>query len=222
MVGYIRLSAYNDRYMPALVNGNTFFDMEPRDDDEFVNISITPKEQKQGGQSSVTPKMEKNQQGGGDSNSSNMTDIAVAGNSSSSSNGQKQQHHYYMSPTFKNTGMKSVTFRFPPQGGELMTLPPYGEVHLNARESGTTKPNDWTVEFSEVGGDKKYNLTLAWSLKPTSVDVSVGNGKATAATSESSSGHEAGEQASQGFVPQTKQGTSGAGDSETQGPMSKL
>ena len=59
-------------------------------------------------------------------------------------------------------------------------------------------------------------------MKPTSVDVSVGNGKATAATSESSSGHEAGEQASQGFVPQTKQGTSGAGDSETQGPMSKL
>lgn len=208
MVSFIRLSAYNDRYMPALVNGNLYFDMEPRDDDEFVNISITPKERDN--QSFVTPKEQQNQRGG-DSNLSNITNMA------STNSSQEQQQHFYMSPSFKNMGMKTVTFRFPPKDGKLITLPPYGEVYLNARESSLSKPNDWIVEFSE--GDKKYNLTLAWKLKPTGTDVSVGNGKATVSTTETD-GHEAGEQASQGFVPQTQ--GAGGNSSEKQGPMSKL
>lgn len=212
MKGYIRLTAFNDRYIPARVNGNLFFDMEPRDDDAFVNISITPKEL--GGQSLVTPKVTQNQQGGGDSNSNNMNAT------SNEQQQQQQQHIYYMSPSFKNTGMKTVTFRLPPQGGKLTTLPPYSQSHMNIHKSGTTKPDDWVVEFSEGNGEKKYNLTLGWTLKPTNVDVSVGNGKVTVATTEASGHHEAGDQASQGFVPQS-QGASG-GDSEKQGAMSKL
>uniref|UniRef100_A0A7M5VBW7 Uncharacterized protein n=1 Tax=Clytia hemisphaerica TaxID=252671 RepID=A0A7M5VBW7_9CNID len=46
MLGFIRLQAFTDQYMPALVNGNLFFDLEPRDDEEFININITPKELK--------------------------------------------------------------------------------------------------------------------------------------------------------------------------------
>ena len=47
MLGFIRLQAFTDQYMPALVNGNLFFDLEPRDDEEFININITLKNEQQ-------------------------------------------------------------------------------------------------------------------------------------------------------------------------------
>ena len=177
--------------MPALVNGNLFFDMEPRDDDQFINISITSKDQSTSGSDPYGQQQQQQQQ-------------------------QGNLQMYYLTPSFSNAGTQSVTFKFPPKDGRVISLPPYGQVHLNAREGGFTKPDDVVIEFEEAG--KKYNVTLAWEIKPsTNVSVAVGNGKAIIETdsSNSTSGNQTsatGDQAQELVV--NKPG-------DNQGPMSK-
>lgn len=40
IVNIIRISAFTDTHLPAYVNGRLFFDLEPREDQEFVELEI--------------------------------------------------------------------------------------------------------------------------------------------------------------------------------------
>lgn len=208
MMGFIRISAFTDRFIPARVNGNLFFDMEPRDDEEFIDLSITPRDADSSSSSSsssnsstasgqaVTPYTQPTN--GSELNSSDLAGQQKQSKGYSSPEQQQQQveehpslspslgsHH--LNPIFTNVGTKTVTFKFPPTGGKLITLRPYETVHLSMSQKSPEKPDDMVVEFTEEGQDSQYTATLPWLDKPTNVTVSVGTGKAVIDTNKNSS-----------------------------------
>lgn len=86
---------------------------------------------------------------------------------------------YSIKPIVQNSGLKEVTFKFPPQNGQTLTLPPFQAINsLQAESSSITPPPDMLLEFTEGSGStsKTYTVTLPWTGIP--IMVTVGNGEA--------------------------------------------